>query len=131
MSDTNFRPRRRVLIADDDAQLRGILGLFLSGEGYDITQARNGMEAIALHGRMPFDVLVTEIVMREKDGFETLRELRRRPSPPKFIAMCGDNRMSSELYLRIARSLGAQCVLTKPFLPEQLSAAIRHVLGEY
>jgi CheY-like chemotaxis protein len=130
MSDPISKPRRRVLIADDDAELRAILGLWLTGEGYDIGQAKNGMEAVDLHGRNPFDVVVTEIIMREKDGFETLRELRQKPSPPKFIAMCGGTRMSSELYLRIARSLGAQCVLTKPFLPEQLLAAIRQVLGE-
>src|SRR4051812_6061034 len=104
MNDSFSKPRPRVLLADDDAELRAILGLWLTGEGYDIGQARNGAEALALHGRDPFDVLVTEIVMREKDGFETLRELRRRPAPPKFIAMCGATRMSSELYLRIARS---------------------------
>jgi two-component system response regulator CpxR len=130
MSSLKSKPRRRILIADDDAELRAILGLWLTGEGYDISQAKNGKEAVNLLARSPFDVFVTEIVMRDKDGFETLRELRQKPSPPKCIAMCGSSRMSSDLLLRIAQMIGAQCVLTKPFLPEQLLEAIRQVLGE-
>jgi len=130
MTDLISKPRHRVLVVDDDVALRTALGLSLSRAGYEVGYAGDGKEAVSMHYRSPFDVIVTEIVMPEKDGLETLMELRRQPSPTRIIAMSKDGQVSAELCLRLAECLGAHCVLAKPFLPGQLVAAVRKVIGE-
>jgi DNA-binding response OmpR family regulator len=116
---------KRILIADDDFELRTMLGLMLAGEGYQISHAASGKEAIALHRRAPFDLVITELGL---DGFEALMELRRQPSPIKFIAISGTSWLPAELCHRMGEHLGAHCVLTKPFPPEQLLAAVKSAL---
>jgi DNA-binding response OmpR family regulator len=83
-----------------------------------------------MHRRNPFDVVVIEMVLPKKDGFETLVDLTAHSSPPKLIAMSGPNRLSPELYLKMAGHLGAHHLLAKPFQPGQLLAAVWSVLGE-
>jgi two-component system response regulator MtrA len=116
---------KHILFADDDVKLRTMLGLMLAGEGYKVSHALTGKEAIALHRHEPFDLIITELGL---EGFEALMKLRRRPSPAKFIATANSSRVPSELCLRIGEQLGAHCVLIKPFTPEQLLAAVRSAL---
>ena len=117
-------------MVDTDTQLRAILGSALADEGYEVSHASDGMEALAMHRRNPFDVVVIEMVLPKKDGFETLVDLTAHSSPPKLIAMSGRSRFSPELYLKMASHLGAHHLLAKPFLPGQLLAAVWSVLGE-
>ena len=116
-------------MVDNDHQLRTALGLMLTRAGYEVGQAASGHEAITMHRHQPFDLVIAEIVMTGKDGFETLTELRRHAEPPQVIAMSRGGRISAELYLRMAEHLGAEYVLAKPFASELLLAAVRHVLG--
>jgi two-component system, chemotaxis family, chemotaxis protein CheY len=125
---TNFLSR--ILIVDDDMALRTMLGLMLTGEGYDISQAGNGEQAIALFRRRPFDLVITELNLEGKDGFQIIAELRREPFRASFIGLVRTGWMPADFCLRMAEDLGAHSVLVKPFAPEQLLAAVRGVLNE-
>ncbi len=109
---------KRILLADDDTELRTMLGLMLTGEGYKVSHTVCAREAIALHQHQPFDLVITELGI---NGFETLKELRRHSSPAKLIATSKPGWMPANLCLRMAEHLGAHSVLAKPFQPEEYS----------
>jgi DNA-binding response OmpR family regulator len=120
----------RILIVDDDIVLRTMLGLMLTGEGYDVGQAGNSEQAIALFRRRPFDLVITELNLEGKDGFQMIAELKREPFHTSFIALVRTGWMPADFCLRMAGDLGAHCVFVKPFPPEHLLAAIRGALGD-
>jgi DNA-binding response OmpR family regulator len=117
-------------MVDDDLESRAMLGLVLSGEGYEVSHTSNGKDAVSLHRQKPFDLVITEVALKEKDGFETLMELNRKSAPARLIATAKAGWISSELSLRMARQLGAHFLLAKPFQPEELLAVVHKALGE-
>jgi DNA-binding response OmpR family regulator len=127
---TNLNPpgRPRILLIDDETELRTLMGLVLSDEGYEISHAANGNEAIRLHRENPFNLIIAELIMKDKNGFETLAELRREAAPTKFIATAKSSWMPPELFLQMARQLGAHSALSKPFLHEEMLHAVRKAL---
>ncbi len=113
-----------ILIVDDNAQFRNLLSLALSRGNHTVTEADNGAKAIELIRRISFDVVISDVVMPEKDGIEMLLQMRSmKPSLP-IIMMSGDSPAHADLYLKIARQLGAVNLLRKPFKVEELEAAI-------
>jgi len=122
--------RGRILLVDEDVDLRVGLGLMLTCAGYEVQHVSDGTGAIALHRQRAFDVIVTEIHLPETDGFEILQALKGLPAAPKFVFLSRKSCFPSEVFLRMARHLGARHVLPKPFPPESLLAALRQVLGE-
>jgi CheY-like chemotaxis protein len=120
----------RILLIDDDHALRTVLRLTLIHFGHSIVEARNGREGLELFAHAEFDLVITDIVMPEKEGLEVLMNLRGRTPPVKIIAISGGGRVSAEDYLRIASKMGAAKVLAKPFSNEVLLAAIKEVLAE-
>ena len=101
--------------------------LFLGGAGYNVVEAADGAAAVATLAATQAAAVVTDIVMPERDGFETIRELRRvKPGCP-VIAVSGAG--CAEEYLRIASVLGAEAVLLKPVEREELLRAVEGVLG--
>lgn len=115
----------RILIADADQETRTMFGLMLSGEGYDVSHAVSGKEAIALHDRKPHHLIITEL---GEDGFQVMSQLRRHASPVKYIATFKTSRFPAKICRRMGELLGAHCVLAKPVPPEQLLAAVRSAL---
>jgi CheY-like chemotaxis protein len=79
-------------------------------------------------GQHSIDLLVTDIVMPERDGFETIAALRQSHPQLPVIAMSGNAPMTMDLYLNIAKKLGAFRVLNKPFRPDQLLVAAREAI---
>lgn len=119
---------RRILILDDDKDLQSVLGLLLTSEGYHVAYAASGPEAVNLHKKKPFDLIVMELLLRSNDGFETFAELRRTASP-KLIITAKSSWMPVEVHLKTARQLGAHETLAKPFPPEDILKAVRNALG--
>jgi CheY-like chemotaxis protein len=119
---------KRVLVLDDDKELRTTFSLLLSKDGYRVTQAYSGREAIAMHKKEPFDVVIVELLLPDNQGFETLSELRKLAHPPKTIATARPGWMPVDVYSKMARQLGVHGTLAKPFQPEQLLALVRNVL---
>lgn len=129
MTPININFLWRILIVDDDAISRATLASMLSVEGYDVSQAGNSEQAIALFRRRPFDLVITELNLEGKDGFEMIAELRREPHHTRFIALVRAEWMSADACLRKVEDLGAQAVFAKPFPPEQLLPAVRTALA--
>ncbi len=120
-----------ILLVEDDDNVRDILQKTLAGAGYEVEVASNGQVALAAYRRHASDVVITDLVMPEKDGLETIMDLRRLDPAVKIIAMSGGGRTlgPGQLYLELARSFGALQVLAKPFTSEALLKAVSDVLG--
>ena len=118
----------RILIIDDDDPLRAVLRMALEHHGHTVIEACNGQEGLELFEHADADLVITDIVMPEKEGLSVLMALRKKQPPVKVIAMSGGGRQSAVDYLRMAKMLGAAKVLAKPFSTEALVAAIDELL---
>jgi CheY-like chemotaxis protein len=116
-----------ILIIDDHAGDRYIMAEALAGAGYKIRQANEGAEGLALcRERLPA-LVVTDIVMKVKDGIETIRELRRLAPKIPILAVSGTEH--ADLYLNAVTLLGADAALTKPFRFDELVQAVADLLN--
>jgi DNA-binding response OmpR family regulator len=112
----------KVLVVDDEAQLAELVCRALTKAGHQAVKAGDGRAAItALETRGAFDAALVDIIMPEKEGIETIIEMRRRWPETPVIAMSGGGRISPDEFLILARSFGAEHALKKPFA---LSAAV-------
>ena len=119
----------RILIIDDDPQILDMLGQVLEREGYDIVKASNGREGIKLYRENPVDLIITDIIMPEKEGIETIFELRKDFPDLKIIAISGGGRIDPEEYLFVAQKLGVQRTFAKPIARAELLKAVRELLN--
>ena len=119
----------RILLVDDDESFRPMLHETLERLGYEVVVAVNGNEALDRYRERPADLVLTDVIMPEKEGLETIREIRREWPDAKIIAMSGGGRTTPENYLKMAQNMGAAKVLTKPFSNRDLLDAIEGVLG--
>jgi DNA-binding NtrC family response regulator len=118
----------RILIIDDDDTLRGIIAKSLTHAGHTITQANNGRKGIAQFRAEPTDLVITDLVMPEQEGMETIKIMHRDFPQTPVIAMSG-GLDGSPLYLDLTRRLGARITLTKPFTLQQLKQAIDEIFA--
>jgi CheY-like chemotaxis protein len=116
-----------VLVIDDDPQMRRVLTRFLSSK-YRVVVAENGHKGLrALLEHKP-DIVLTDILMPEKEGIETIREIQERAPGTKIIAMSGGGLSHNLMFLDIARAFGADAVLAKPFGLATLMEAVERLL---
>jgi DNA-binding response OmpR family regulator len=120
----------KILLVDDNAGLLKVQSTFLRKAGYEVITATNGQEALDLAAIQTFDLMITDIVMPEKEGIEIIRELRQKFPEMKIIAMSGGGRVQAGDYLFIAKKLGADQTLSKPFTAAELLAAIKSVMPQ-
>lgn len=120
---------QRILVIDDEPQLRAVLKRFLEIEGYEVEVAADGREALRIYAGQPADLVITDLIMPEKEGIETIRELKDSYPTVKIIAMSGGGRLGPETYLTLARKLGAHRTFTKPFELKALGDAVRELLA--
>jgi len=118
----------RILISDDDSQVRAMLRQMLERAGYEVADARDGKEAIKLYHENPADLVITDIIMPEKEGIETIMELKRDYPNIKIFAISGGGRVGPENYLKLAEKIGALRTFTKPFDRQELLAAVKQAL---
>ncbi len=120
----------RILIIDDEYLLRTVLLKSLELDGYQVMDAPNGKVGMKLFQEEPFDLVITDIVMPEKDGIEAIGELRRCFPETKIIAISGGSRnLKADYVLHTAEILGVHCTLFKPFEIEEFLTAVKYVLG--
>lgn len=120
----------RILLIDDDPQVRSVLEGFLNHDGHQVICADNGREAFRLLGSQRFDLVLTDIVMPEQDGFEVIITLTLQPERPRIIAISGgSSRLSQQMLLSMAAKMRIERVLAKPISYQQLSAAVTEVLA--
>ena len=119
----------RILLIDDDDSFRSMLSKTLAHFGHTVIEARNGKEGLELFSHADADLIITDLIMPEKEGLELLMELREMRTAVKIIAMSGGGRNSAADYLPIAKLMGAAKVLSKPFSNEVLVATINELLN--
>ena len=118
----------KILLADDDHQVRSMLKLTLERAGHEVVEAEDGNQAVRLYESNSIDLVVTDIVMPEKEGIETIMELRNMDPQVKIIAISGGGRINPDDYLNWARRFGVRHTFTKPVNREQLLEAISDLL---
>ena len=119
----------KILLIDDDDPLRAIMCETLKHFGHMVVEARNGKEGMELFEQTRMDLVITDIVMPEKEGLEVLMELRKQPKPVKVIAISGGGSTGKVEYLHIAKLMGASAVLAKPFSLIALMTAVDELLA--
>ena len=117
---------KRVLIVDDEEGVRRVACAFLEDAGYETAEASDGFEALEAIARASYDLVLIDLVMPEKEGTETIMELRKLYPEVCIIAMSGV--VGAEFYLRAARLLGAESTLLKPFTREDLVDSVETLL---
>lgn len=119
-----------ILIIDDDPQMRRLLARMLSTAGHTVVQAENGKRGLELFHSLRPALIITDILMPERDGIETIRSIRYQVPETKILAISGAaSGMNSPDYLFFAQQFGADASLTKPFTPAQLLEVVNRLLG--
>jgi CheY-like chemotaxis protein len=120
----------KVLVIDDDHLVRYTLSKILQRNGYDVTTASDGKRAMAVFRDERPDVVITDIIMPEQEGIETILKIRSERPEVKIIAISGGARNRNLGYLGMAEAFGADDVISKPFEAEELlSRLARFDLG--
>ena len=118
----------RILVVDDDRQIVNAFRMTLERAGYEVEEASDGNAALKLFSQCKVDLVVTDIVMPEKDGIEVVMEVRRRDPHVKILAISGGGHVNPFTYLIMAKQLGADQVLVKPVDTETLLKTIESLL---
>ena len=124
--NSNEATAARVLVVDDDAAVRDLVAAMLESGGYPVAVASNGREALSMLASDGFDVIITDLVMPEQEGIETIKLIRRDYPAVKVIAMSG---AFGGDYLRIAGYLGAHGTIAKPLRIQTVLDTVQAVLA--
>ena len=116
-----------VLVIDDESALREILSQVLTDAGHRVVGAEYGKDASKALAKAAFDVVLTDVIMPEKDGMQVISEVRKKFPEVRIIAMSGGGHVSRDQYLKIAKGLGAHAVLEKPFANQKLLDTIEEL----
>jgi DNA-binding NtrC family response regulator len=123
-------PGRVILVVDDEEQMRDIVQQVLTSAGHRVVTAVDGKQAGLLLAKEKVDLVLTDLLMPDRDGTELITELRKKHPAMPVVAMSGGGRMPRGEYLKIAKLFGAHAVLEKPFTAEQLLSTIDLLLPE-
>lgn len=120
---------KKILIVDDEEVIRKYLRVNLVKWGYEVKEVINGVEALEQLGKDNFDLLITDIVMPNKDGWEVLKEVRSNPKTKDIpvIVLTGKNE-DAEMFK--GYDMGANYYMTKPFTKTQLQYGLKLMFGE-
>lgn len=117
----------RVLIVDDDAQIRKLFRMALEGAGYEVCEAGDGVAALERFADLGPDLVITDVMMPEKDGLETIMEIRKGAPRARILAVSGGGQLNVLTCLVMAKNLGADAVLSKPVEVNALLEAVRQL----
>jgi DNA-binding response OmpR family regulator len=118
----------RILLLEDEVTFRSVLTAALTRKGHTVMEAADGRTGLALFKTHGADLVITDVMMPDQDGLEVIMAIRGGKNPTPILAMTG-HPGETELYLRLAKSLGAQRILAKPFRMEELFGAIDELVS--
>lgn len=118
----------RILVIDDEELIRETIRMKLEQVGHEVIEAADGIEGLLALEEGPFDLVVTDIIMPEQEGIETIRKIRNRDPQVGIIAISGGGRGHNYQFLDIAKKLGANGALPKPFTGPQLLGLVESTL---
>ncbi len=120
----------RILIVDDEAPIRCMLREMLEQDGHEVCEAENGMVAQRRFREQGFDLLITDLVMPEKNGLNLILDIKKECPQVRIVAISGGGGITGRFeYLPIAKLVGAASILEKPFYKEQLQSAVEAALA--
>ena len=128
MNLTLSRQNIKILIIEDDDVIRITLTNVLKKHGYTTLSAENGNNGLAVFKKENPDIVITDMLMPDKEGLETIIELRALNPKIKIIAMSGGGSTQNMAFLQMAEKVGANLLLSKPIKPDQLIAALENLL---
>jgi DNA-binding NtrC family response regulator len=120
----------RILLIDDEHMVRKIVRKMLERSGHEVTEAENGRVGLGQLKAGTFDLVITDIIMPEMEGVETLMMVRSQYPGIKVIAMSGGGRTGNTDFLSTAEKLGASAILHKPFTLAALTGALEQTFGK-
>lgn len=120
-------PNKNILIAEDDADIVELLSLYLTGEGYTVFSAENGLQALERIGSTKIDLAILDIMMPEMNGYDVLKRIRESHNFP--VIMLSAKELDTDRILGL--NLGADAYLTKPFNPLEVVAYVKSALRRY
>lgn len=121
--------KKRILVVDDDEGVRLTISYVLSMVGYEIMLTKNGREALDVFADYRPDLVIVDLVMPEKEGAQTIFEIKSIAPSTKIIAMSGGARLSNVNILQRARDAGADRILSKPFQLDKLTSLVERILA--
>ena len=121
------KTNKRLLVVDDDADMRLTLKLALEIAGYAVDVAANGREALELQRSAPADVLITDIFMPDSDGFEAIDNFRKQFPETRIVVVSGGAQITKRDYLPDAELMGVDATLQKPFDIDILLAKLKEL----
>ena len=116
-----------ILAVDDSAAMRQMVNIALTGAGYQVTQAADGLEALRIAAQQTFDLVITDVNMPNMDGITLVRELRTRTNY-KFVPLLVLTTEATQERKQQGKAAGATGWLVKPFNPEKLLSTISKVV---
>jgi DNA-binding NtrC family response regulator len=117
-------PPCSILIVDDEPGIRELLSMILESAGHSVVVAEDGVEAPKVMAAREINVVITDLLMPERDGLEFITEIRSKHPNVKIVAMSGGGHIARDSYLRIAKNFGAHYLLEKPFSQAGVLSAI-------
>lgn len=123
------RSAPRILVIDDEPPVRQMLHQMLERAGYDVDEAEDGAQAMRMLKEHPADIVITDMIMPNKEGMNTIMEIRRDFPELKVIAISGGGDVGAKEYLAVAARCGAQKTFTKPLTREEMLSAIEELLS--
>ncbi|MEJ2039532.1 MAG: response regulator [Desulfosarcinaceae bacterium] len=120
---------KQILVIDDDTQFRLMLRRILEKQGYEVHEASDGKQGLDSYRSLQTDLVITDIIMPEKEGVETIVALRSEYPSVKIIAISGGGRNAPGDYLMLAKKLGAQVTMEKPLDRNHLLEEIELLTG--
>jgi DNA-binding response OmpR family regulator len=120
----------RILVIDDDHAVRLTIQVFLERAGHEVICAADGEQGLRAFASDSPQLVITDIIMPNKEGIETIMQIRERDATIPIIAMSGGGRVGNADFLKMAARLGANEVLAKPFERQDLTAAVRRLLPD-
>jgi DNA-binding NtrC family response regulator len=121
-------PACSILVVDDEPGIRELLCLMLEAAGHKVMSAEDGVQAPKVLAANEIDVVITDLLMPERDGLEFITEIRKKFPKLKIIAMSGGGHIARDSYLRIAKNFGAHILLEKPFSQSGVLEAVESAL---
>jgi len=119
-----------ILIIDDEVQIREVLRTVLERVGYTVSEAGDGVEGLRVYAKGGIDLVVTDIIMPQKGGIDTIMDLRRDFPEVKIIAISGGGMCGEVSYLDMAIGVGADRAIGKPFVLDDFLAAVEELISE-
>lgn len=119
----------RILVIDDEESVRFTLQDILEQENYEVTVANDGVEGAALFTTEPFPLVITDLLMPEEDGLQTILKLKKDYPDTKIIAITAGGRLDISSLIDMARKLGADHVIEKPFGMDEVLDCVKECLA--